>query len=486
MQKTQGWGTLTENGAGRNRERWATRPHSNLLTILSSNANGASVTYTPDKLNRVGTVLDNRLVSQGVSAATTTYTYYPVGTLSGYTYSTNSLQTAYTYDALNRLKAIGSSIGNNPPLSSFTYTPYPAGNVNKVVELSGRNVTYLYDPDYHLQSETITADPGGNNGEESYTYDNVGNRTSLTSNIPSLPGGVPSYTYDANDRLTTDTYDNNGNTISSAGTASTYDFENRMLTHGSVTMVYDGDGNRVSETLGSNAKKFLVDTLNPTGYAQVLDELANGAVTRTFTYGRQLISENQLSGSTWTPTFYGYDGHGNVRFLTSTAGTVANTYQFDAFGMQIAATGTTQNPYLYSGERYDSNINLYHLRARYYNMLTGRFETMDPISGWVFNPGTLHKYIYAQSNPVNLIDPRGTDADEEYTFDLQNLTLNEARAARRLKVAVKPFRCAIHALKAEYGLGGDPILIDVTNGNAFLPGSFDFLGCVLDYPPFGD
>ncbi len=25
LQKTQGWGTLTENGAGRNRERWATR-----------------------------------------------------------------------------------------------------------------------------------------------------------------------------------------------------------------------------------------------------------------------------------------------------------------------------------------------------------------------------------------------------------------------------------------------------------------------------
>ena len=127
----------------------------------------------------------------------------------------------------------------------------------------------------------------------------------------------------------------------------------------------------------------------------MLDELANGAVTRTFTYGLQLISENQLSGSTWTPTFYGYDGHGNVRFLTTTAGTVANTYQFDAFGMQIASTGTTQNPYLYSGERYDSNINLYHLRARYYNMLTGRFETMDPELGKIFDPGTLHKYLYA-------------------------------------------------------------------------------------------
>ena len=121
-------------------------------------------------------------------------------------------------------------------------------------------------------------------------------------------------------------------------------------------MVYDGDGNRVSETVGSTTTKYLVDTLNPTGYSQVLDELVNGAVTKTYTYGLQRISENQLSGSTWTPTFYGYDGHGNVRFTTSTAGAVGNTYQFDAFGAPIASTGTIANTYLYSGERFDSNL----------------------------------------------------------------------------------------------------------------------------------
>jgi hypothetical protein len=38
------------------------------------------------------------------------------------------------------------------------------------------------------------------------------------------------------------------------------------------------------------------------------------AVTKTYTYGLQWITENQLSGSTWTPTFYGYDGHGKARF----------------------------------------------------------------------------------------------------------------------------------------------------------------------------
>ena len=109
----------------------------------------------------------------------------------------------------------------------------------------------------------------------------------------------------------------------------------------------------------------------------------------TYTYGRQRISEKQLSGSTWTLTFYGCGGHGNVRFTTNTAGTVGNTYRYDAFGMPIASTGTIANTYLYSGERFDSNLNLYHLRARYYNMLNGRFETMDPVAGNVldWHPG---------------------------------------------------------------------------------------------------
>ena len=77
---------------------------------------------------------------------------------------------------------------------------------------------------------------------------------------------------------------------------------------------FDGD-NRGSETAAGTTSTYLVDSLNPTGYAQVMDELASGSVTRTYAYGLQRISENHLLGSTWTPSFYGYDGHGNVRFL---------------------------------------------------------------------------------------------------------------------------------------------------------------------------
>ena len=217
-----------------------------------------------------------------------------------------------------------------------------------------------------------------------------------------------------------------------------------MLTHGAVSMVYDGDGNRVSETAGGVTTKYLIDSLNPTGYAQVLDELVSGAVTKAYTYGLQRISENQLVGSTWTPSFYGYDGHGNVRFLTSTTGAVGNTYQFDAFGMPIASAGTTANTYLYSGERFDSALNLYHLRARYYKMLTGRFETMDPGKesccklrasqvGDIFDPRTLHEYVYTANNPVNAIDPTGKD----YLEYLVQWTGEDRLALRWSAIAVR-------------------------------------------------
>jgi hypothetical protein len=63
-------------------------------------------------------------------------------------------------------------------------------------------------------------------------------------------------------------------------------------------MVYDGDGNRVRETVGSTTTNYLIDDLNPTGYPQVLDERVSGSVTRTYAYGLQRISENQLVSST--------------------------------------------------------------------------------------------------------------------------------------------------------------------------------------------
>lgn len=258
-----------------------------------------------------------------------------------------------------------------------------------------------------------------------------------------------------------------------------------MLTHGAVNIVYEGDGNRVSETVGGTTTKYLVDRVNPTHLPQVLDEIVSGSVTRTYAYGLNRISENQLISGTWTPSFYGYDGHGNVRSLTNSAGAITDSYDFDAFGMPIRTSGTTPNQFLYNGQRSDSSIGLYDLRARYYSQATGRFWARDFLEGVKCCGLSWNPYIYTKDNPVNRIDPSGLD-DLVEEVNIQNLSENAAQAARRLRVPIKLFKDAIHALKSDCGgqFAGNPnVLIDITNGNAYLPAgdAFEFLGCVLDY-----
>jgi RHS repeat-associated protein len=163
---------------------------------------------------------------------------------------------------------------------------------------------------------------------------------------------------------------------------------------------------------------YLVDDLNPTGYAQVVEELAGGVVSRQYTYGLQRINENQVIDNVWMASFYGYDGGGNVRQLTNSAGAVTDQFEYDAFGNSFAKVGTTPNNYLYRAEQYDSDLGLYYLRARYYNPLTGRFMSRDPEEGEPTDPQSLHKYLYANGDPVNGIDPRGRAAAIETIFTI--------------------------------------------------------------------
>jgi RHS repeat-associated protein len=92
---------------------------------------------------------------------------------------------------------------------------------------------------------------------------------------------------------------------------------------------------------------------------------------------------------------------------------ITDTYDYDAFGNEVNHTASTPNNYLYRAEQYDSDLGLYYLRARYYNSLTGRFLSRDPEVGTPRDPPSLHKYSYADGDPVNLLDPTGHDAGVE-------------------------------------------------------------------------
>jgi RHS repeat-associated protein len=189
-----------------------------------------------------------------------------------------------------------------------------------------------------------------------------------------------------------------------------------------------------------------VDDLNPTGLPQVLDEIVSGAVTRTYAYGLQRISEDQQISGAWTPSFYGYDGHGNVRFLTGNAGTVTDTYDYDAFGMPITTSGSTPNDFLYSGEQYDSALGLYYLRARYYNPATGRFWSRDPVEGKLCCGLSWNPYIYVEQDPVNATDPTGKDLVEKVEIEDATVTFKNHGFLHLLKVGAAGSQAEIEAL----------------------------------------
>jgi RHS repeat-associated protein len=364
----------------------------NLATMRSSNAGGTSIDYAYDALNRLATVTDNRLGS-GV----TTYAYDDVGNLASYRYP-NGVAHIFAYNPLNRLEDL--TVANaTTTLASYAYTLGPVGNRQSVAELAGRRVEYSYDVLYRLKSEAISGAPGGTT---TYIYDPVGNRRARSS--PTT--GLTNYDYDANDRLLSNSYDSNGNTTGSGATKYAHDFEDHLTAQneGVLRFVYDGDGNRVVRMLGGLSTRYLVDDRNPTGYAQVLEELEGGAAAqKLYAYGLGRISLTQPSGT----SYYVYDGRGSVRALTDASGAATDSYTYDGFGSTLETHGATPNTYLFSGEQNDAGLGLYYLRARYLDPSSGRFMTADPFGGYIRDPISLHRYLYASADPIDRTDPSG-------------------------------------------------------------------------------
>jgi len=146
-----------------------------------------------------------------------------------------------------------------------------------------------------------------------------------------------------------------------------------------------------------------------------VDELQNGAVTRTYSYGLERISETQSISGTATTSFYGFDGHGSVRQLLNSFGAITDTYDYDAFGNLINQIGSTPNNYLFAGEQFDPALNLYYNRARYLNTNTGRFWNMDTYEGAADDPPTLHHYVFAFNDPTDVLDHSGKSGESDAT-----------------------------------------------------------------------
>jgi RHS repeat-associated protein len=355
-------------------------------TQLSLNGN-TSATYQYDVINRLTQLTDSGTLN-------TTFAYDATDKLTSRTLP-NGVVSTYEYDGLKRLTRL-KHIKNTTTLADFQYQFNTAGNVTQMIDGAGTH-TYTYDT---LRRLTAATHPNQTN--ESYTYDDVGNRTA------SHQGS--SYTYQSFNRLvsangTTFSYDTNGNEISKTnGTDSwtySWDYEDRLkqasLSGGVVVShSYDALGRRVQRTsTSSGTTRFIYDG------ADVIRE-TDGSGNTTADYLNGPGMDNKLRQTVGgTASYFLTDHLGTTRYLTDASGSISSSVSYDSFGNVNGSSAPTS--YTFTGREQEAESGLMYYRARFYDSQNGRFVSEDPI----YLNGGLNLYSYVGGNPVNLSDPSG-------------------------------------------------------------------------------
>lgn len=75
---------------------------------------------------------------------------------------------------------------------------------------------------------------------------------------------------------------------------------------------------------------------------------------------------------------YMTDGLGSERDIFDEWGTTVSHTGYDTFGNKISTTGIARR-FGFTGRKLDAGQNLYYYRARFYDPMTGRFVSKDPI-----------------------------------------------------------------------------------------------------------
>ena len=166
-----------------------------------------------------------------------------------------------------------------------------------------------------------------------------------------------------------------------------------------------------------------------------------------YTLGHDRLSQTTTTYTAGEPTatetlHFGQDGHGSTLVLLDALGAIAivagvpQVFHYAAHGTPLGFDpSTAATTFLYSGEQTDAT-GLQYLRARYYNPATGRFNRLDPFSGDMQDPQSLHKYLYCHADPVMGIDPNGLFFSlllgALFDTNLQSMAINGYDAAFQL------------------------------------------------------
>src|SRR5207245_9437090 len=65
----------------------------------------------------------------------------------------------------------------------------------------------------------------------------------------------------------------------------------------------------------------------------------------------------------------------------------------------------SKNRFAFTGYEWDAEPGLFTAKARYFAPGLGRFLSQDSFLGQVDDPPSLHRYFYANDNPLRYVDP---------------------------------------------------------------------------------
>jgi len=389
----------------------------NLTSMTDSTG---TTTYTYDELDKLTSSTDS-------FGKTVQYDYDIIGNRTSITYpadSTNPARTVnYTFDKANRLDTI-----TDWAARTWDYTMDGAGRIVELNYPSGVRKVQSYDGAGRLSSLIHKNSSDANLITYSYSRDEEGNpieiqETGTLDPVLDLPL-KEDYIYDNDNRLTETTkpatygYDNNGNMMSrvtgGVATTFTYDFENRLTSQttdgNTIEHVYDGQGSRIARIENGMETRYILD--RGRDMSHVLCETdSSGEIIAYYIHGSQIIGRIAADNSV---RYYHTNHIGSVVALTDETETITDRYAYTPFGVPSGRQGSTPNPFTYIGGlgvMAEAN-GLYFMRARFYDPEAGRFLQTDPVEGTLKNPQSLHWYLYCLNNPIMRIDPKGLCGDK--------------------------------------------------------------------------
>ncbi len=463
--------------------------------------NDLTITRAYDHLNRVSLYKQNDNNFRGVN-----FLRDAAGNLEQVDYindnGNQNLPIKYTYNELNLVTSV-SALNQDVIAAEYEYDANQ--NVTKVIRGNGTVLVNTYNELNRLTSSIDTAPDGTVILEQHYTYNAIGQVTKeditpeFAPPVELLAEQVMTYSADnriASKNSETFDFDLDGNTLNVGDIGLDFNARNQLASAGNHQYTYNAEGMRDTQTYSSESGdttirySLLPDYL---GLPQIAwqevthpDESIDQHFFIYSPYG--LVSQrSNKANQTAQEYYFHYDYRGSVVAISDSSGDVVARYGYTPFGTRYDALEFAEQnqaittPFGYNGRDgviTDAN-GLIYMRARYYSPELRRFVSKDPIRGDISDLGSLNRYVYVGSDPVNFVDPSGLTKDDPtkyYIYDLLEDYVNiyakiGAGAGGRLQVfnSRKAVSSTVSVLKSKPTPTFHDELMDLANNSKTTP-----------------